>query len=571
MRHKRFVLSILSLFVLGLGLFVFNSCEKESLEAGGNSDFEIEASDEPTLSEEVRNQVIDELAQVVAISLNEQEVREMFHDELSKQFTLDYDILYRFVADKEVSTKGGKLKYDDYLHKIAKDKGLNLSALDANYDEFKNLQISAPSFFEDWQAESFVPNVISLPVEYTENLGIVLNSYASDNSKNQTTEEEIVASKQPFLLVRQSERVDPTGMIRVDINNFVLPPGYRTLSAEQAYELANQGNLHLKSSAIGSGSSIIEIVPDEDFVQPNFIDSVKILEDYLANNPNDVNDFKSSHLKAACSSYPPQPTKVEVYPKYPYTAYIKWDANSAGGDVDFELYRKYSYTKFKTSWPFFEVVTIFGKIATIDPWSNGTSYTDRNLKSGINYEYQIAAVNSDGCKSALTYPIDCYPSWRNNNINEKIKKVYISKDCWRWCVGGLDGKIELVCRSITYDKKNDKFDWPKKGLGQKTRSNQRGKWCNYGTTLFQWDMSRHAYNYMASFYEDDGGNDKGVTINLGAKFKISDNAEASASISYTIDNKDEEMGYFEVYYYRSGDTEYSMQPKKGSAKVVVGQ
>jgi hypothetical protein len=567
MKKKSFSFLFLFIAVIISGIIVLNSCEKEEQVTDAN--YEIEASDEPLLSAETRNLVIDELAKVVAISVNEKDVRIMFHNELSKQFTMDYDILYRFVAVKEVNSRFGKIKYSELLHKLAEENNLSLVNMDNNLEKFKNLQISAPAYFGEWQAESFIPNVISLPVEYTENEGIQVKSYNSNGSSTLVKEEEV---KQPFLLVRESERVDPTGMIRVDINSFVLPAGYRTLSAEQAYEIAEHGNSNLKSAKVGSVNSLIEVVPDAELLKPNFVDSVKLIEDYLAYNPGKaVTDFEKDQLKAACTSYPAKPTNVTATPFTPYSIEVRWEENAAG--VDYEIWRKYYRIKFISSWPFYVSEEVWENIAYIDNTPNPKSsvYADRNLISGTNYIYQIAAVTPEGCRSALSYPVDAYASWRNNNVNEKVKKIWISTDCWNWCCGLFDGMIELVCVPVYYDKKNNSTSFPKKPLTRKTKDEQKGKWCDYNNILFQWDMSRHAYNYMLSFYEDEAGNDKGVTITVGGEFKVSDNAKVTGSISYTIDNKDEEMGYFEVYYYHPSTNEYGLQPRKGTAVVVVGQ
>jgi hypothetical protein len=258
---------------------------------------------------------------------------------------------------------------------------------------------------------------------------------------------------------------------------------------------------------------------------------------------------------------PSIPTNVIVYPRFPNTIYISWYCNGNGYDINYRIYRKY----------YIGTSQYFNLIATIDPYYYGTSYLDQNLMSGTNYEYQISAINSSGCSSGLTQAKDAYASWRNSNTYEKVLKVYINTTCWNWCCGLFDGKIELVCLPITYNIQEQKTDLPKKYLGQKTKSQQKDVWCNYGTELFPWDMSKYAYTYMLSFYEDEAGNDRGVTIKLSAKFKISEAVDVGAEISYTIDNKDEEMGYFFVQYHDEKDKQYELQPRKGTAKVIVGQ
>jgi hypothetical protein len=262
--------SLIYYFVLFTIVLIVNiSCSKEDKDTKSDiiiDDSNIIECDEPLLTAEIRNKIIDELSQVIALSLTENDVRRMLHNELNKQFTFDYDILYSFVADKEVNTKFGKLKYVELLHKLAADNNICLDYLDKNLENFKNLQISAPSYFEGWQTENFIPEVISLPVEYIENKSIKVKSYASNGTFSLVTEEDI---NKPFLLVRESERVDPTGMIRVDINNFVLPPNYRTLTAYSAYKISE-----LKSFSENENmESVIIKVPDNEFDLPDSLNN----------------------------------------------------------------------------------------------------------------------------------------------------------------------------------------------------------------------------------------------------------------------------------------------------------
>lgn len=555
-------------------LCLLNSCENKFKEQVFES--EIVATDEPLLQEVIRDQMIEELSKVVALSLNDCSVRQMLYNELLKQFTHDFDILYKFVVNKEVKTVDGTIKYGAYLHKIASENGLSLTTLDNNYNEFQNLQISAPSFFDKWKPDSFIPNVISLPVNYNEGSGIVLSSYTSDNDKLLITEEEVVGSKKPFLVVRQSERIDPKGMVRVDINNFVLPTNFRTLTAEQAYEISNSNTNNYKTTNGIINNSIIEIVPDKDFSKTNCLDSVKIIKNFLQSSKgiNDGLSFETNQLKASCLTYPLKPTDVIAIPEKSKTIKIKWNANES--NTNYEIYRSSTVIKKRVGFPPIYLERVWEKIAFIDNVSGSlqpTYYFDYNSKflCGDNVIYQIAAITPQGCRSALSNPADAYPSWRNNNANEKIKKVYISESCWSWCCGGIDGKIELNVVPVYYDKSSGSVSLARKSLGKKTRDEQRGKWCDYNSVLFRWDINKHAYNYLLSVYEDDGGNGNGVTVTVGAVYKITDSLEANASISYYIDNRDEEFGEVEVYYFDEENNEFSLHPEKGSAKIMVGQ
>ena len=72
------------------------------------------------------------------------------------------------------------------------------------------------------------------------------------------------------------------------------------------------------------------------------------------------------------------------------------------------------------------------------------------------------------------------------------------------------------------------------------------------------------------FYEDDGGNDKGVNVKLSTKFKLGV-VEAAADVSFSIDNRDENLGWIEIYHWDEKGREYALSSKKGFAKVLISQ
>lgn len=121
------------------------------------------------------------------------------------------------------------------------------------------------------------------------------------------------------------------------------------------------------------------------------------------------------------------------------------------------------------------------------------------------------------------------------------------------------------------NKSDQVVEYPKNSLPSKSKSSQKGKWCLYDRELFRWDITKYAYNYMLFFYEDDGGNDAGLTIKLTAKFEPTDAITVGAEISFTIDDKDEELGWMEIHHYDSWGKVYNMSPRKGSAQMTVRQ
>ena len=153
MKQKYVIFSTFYVVITISGLILFNACEKDKQAVTPPLD------NEPVLVSalpvRIQNQVIDDLAKLVAISLDEEEVRKMFKEETSLQFTLDYDILYRFLASKKIeSERYGQIRYDDMLERLAQDHKLNFENIRTFAGDFKNLQISGSTAIDQWQVET---------------------------------------------------------------------------------------------------------------------------------------------------------------------------------------------------------------------------------------------------------------------------------------------------------------------------------------------------------------------------------------------------------------------------------
>ncbi|MDF1570093.1 MAG: hypothetical protein P1P82_00535 [Bacteroidales bacterium] len=243
----------LKLAIYGLFIFSIIGCEKELDPI--SKKFRVDPDIE--LSMDVKNRVIEELSEVISLSISNFDVRELLHTEIEKQFDYDYDILYQFIKDHDISTENyGEVSFHDYIINLARDNNIDISNFLKYSESFITLQISSPVYFELWNYKTQIIPVISLPVDYQEALGIHVNSF-HNSVKTQVLETEI---HEPILLVREAERVNSKGMMRIDPDGFVLPKELQLLSARKAYEISSTT---LKSRPIGS--KIIVIVDDEDF------------------------------------------------------------------------------------------------------------------------------------------------------------------------------------------------------------------------------------------------------------------------------------------------------------------
>jgi hypothetical protein len=271
-----------------------------------------------------------------------------------------------------------------------------------------------------------------------------------------------------------------------------------------------------------------------------------------------LNFFEEDLTKGTLACTPPlKPGKVEAYPSQPYSIYLEWE--DVSNALYYKIYRDINYSG------------NFALVKTIDRMTEGSAWTNSGLQVGAHYSYQVQSFNAEDCFSARTFSVGSWASWRTNNFNDILYQIYISDGCWSWCCGWPEGDIELMYRLVKYNKSDQQIEYPKNSLPKTSKSAQKGKWRIYNKELFRWDIGKYAYNYLLFFYEDDGGDDKGTTIKLSGNFKPTDNVTVGADISFTIDDRDEELGWIEIYHFDSATKIYSLSPRKGSASIRIRQ
>ena len=420
-------------------LTVFNSCQKDELVVQTNN--EIVTLTSLNLTDFQRDDVIENLAKVLALAINEKSVRKLLHEEIAKQFTNDYDILYSLIKDKMIELESNEMvSFEIFLAKTALENKIDISLFFDLAPSFKNLQISSPVYFEDWSYESFKPVVISLPVNYNTENKVAVKGYFADGSVKDVLENKIT---EPIILVRRAERVDDDGLMRVDFNGFVIPEEDRSITAKDAYmEVSMPG--YLKSASLAR--SIIEVIDYNEmenvksiyrsgnhFTRNNGLDikTVAAMFNELDNNNNNNNN--NTLLKSAQSSLP-IPKVKSVFPDEPYAIRFGWEG--VAGATQYEIWRQFS------SYP-------VEKIATLS--ADDFTYMDINRTSGQSFYYAIRALDNIGNTSPMSEPYEAIASWRKNGSRDVIERVFISKDCWNWCCGLFDGKIELQYKLAYYD------------------------------------------------------------------------------------------------------------------------
>lgn len=339
-------------------LTVFNGCQKEEvltdlLSNGPGFTSGI------ILTDLQKNQVINELAGVLAHAVNELSVREFLHAEIAKQFTNDYDILYALIRDQVIHTeKYGMVSFDNFLLKVAQENHLDIGTFRKLEPSFKNLQISSPVYFEDWDFKGDNPVSIGMPVDYDHQAKVSVQGYDKTGRLTNYLEDNI---KEPILLIRKAERVDDEGKMRVDFNGFVIEDVNQSITAKDAYEQAGN-SIFLKS--VNVTKPTIQIIEDDKYKE--FIDSkTKEFNSLYPMNQNKTYDYNGTVTNNGIvlkSTNVAAPTITSAFSDAPYSARMNW--NGAPGAEYYQIWRNYG-------------VPPNSLIATVNKYQN--FYVDNNL------------------------------------------------------------------------------------------------------------------------------------------------------------------------------------------------
>jgi hypothetical protein len=538
-------------------LLILSACQKEPEWQ------EVSPKPEPFSVKTVsQDRTHDALAKVLALALTDRQVRLFLHAEISRQFTGDFDILYDLIKDKDIESENyGLVKFSGLLQNKAREAGVDFSVFENGSSGYKNLQISSPVYFENWNPDAYLPLVISLPLDYQEGEGRVVSAFDANGVETLVSEDNI---KDPFLLVRQAERVDAGGMMRVDPDGFVIPEDEKFFSAKEVYEMSVNS---LKSADAAQKEPVIEVLDNEAFQQ--MLKSRRSTITYVTSVPKDKPaPVMEIGLKSANAVSVDVPGDFRVNPAGPYTMQISW--TQVAGAVGYEIYRQFDiYSNYL--------------LATVGP--EQINYYDQYLTTGNHYIYSVRAVDASGNTSPLTGGLESYASWRTNGNRDVVDKIYLTSECWNWCCGLFDGKIELQYKtSYLLTPSNTIVAYPSgtqvNNLGQKTKDQQKGKWCYYSHYLFPWDVQSCSYSYRFKLIEDDGDGDA-VTIKLGSSFKIQlakiVEWSVSSGIEFKIADKDEDFGEVIVQYWdwkngpASSSDGYNLMPDRGIARMYLRQ
>lgn len=524
----------------------------------------LSVSSSPMLMED-KNDGMERFAKAVSSLSSEASFRELIKNEATKQFDYDYDVLFRFISERKLSTNLGlKTVRDLLVEKIeVSDKFKELSKIsyfDMILNNTSNLQISVSKLCKSWDPVAVTPKTAVLPIDYDERTHQQVNSYDKEGKIHVVTKED--ESREVFLVVRESERVDKKGLIRVTSSGFVIPENQRTFTADNAYAEANKAALEGKLEERNNTASIVTVLTGQEMLKirerlQNEFDA-KFLGKYKS-KPADLLPTKTGIENgriASCNNAPQKPSIIEAFPSDFGAITINWSTvNNADGYI---VYRKEGFSG------------NFQQIAVTT--ANNPTFSNYTWTVGNYYEYRVAAYNGTvDCQSPLSDPKGAFTSWRQQNFYEVVSRIFIDDSCNWWITGLFDNNYEFEVRPVRFNLSESSVEMSPIQLSSRAQLDRLfgNGWLSFYTTLFRWDMQNYSNNYYLHVIEDDGDG-QGFEVSIGAKFGKAPGPEINASIKFNISNYDENMGFANVYHFEN-QSSYSLQPESGSAIIEISQ
>lgn len=200
----------LSIVILLLGTMLITvSCYKEENQPDQQSNF----TPKKKYDVSAMNEIIDRYSKVIAVALEDSDFRALIKKDALIQFDGDYDILVKDFHNQMFINSTDSVKR--FLANIV-DRNFQLE-FKMSGEEFlekitsviPNLQIAVPVNCETWNAITFAPNVVPLPVDFDDNKANSIATYNGNWEKtNVSLETDPVI---PYVVISISERIDHNG------------------------------------------------------------------------------------------------------------------------------------------------------------------------------------------------------------------------------------------------------------------------------------------------------------------------------------------------------------------------
>lgn len=550
-------MKVISNIAVAFLLFCLISCVKdENIPAHLSNDIRIE--------QEYVLKVTDFAKALNKAIVENTDFRKLLKSEVIKQIDGDYDLLVSNSLNMNVNpsslfvTKSScadtitvkELLSYYYGDSVSLTKGSS-QPIDELLEEYPDLQISVPVNAEEWDPESYTPDIAIVPLDYGSDIQ-TLSGVDSDG--NLIEIDAVNAPSEPVIVVGRSERLSEIPIIKpivvptlsVSLSGVYTNGAIRLTYSRQGFGIIDSLMLYKTLPNSSTYEYLdIEFSSENKYVDWNIIEGKEYSYYLVAKSRNSLgivrNIISNTFTIIADSSTPNPVSNLHVVNEYAEKNYLTWD-NNPYEDYYTKIYRTTS-----------EITDEL--IATLDP--DKTYYYDEDVTPGEKWIYHVVKYNTNNEKSSKEERTFLYNPYRNPSAKSKVmlRKINIDSD---QVEGWFDGKPEFYITTFGTKMSNEgniqidtlsSVDYRFKVNGNSSESLNclLADWSFYDDSVYYPILNIHMLEYDRGRLKAYIKADAKVGVKLNEDISI----QTIGTFEYTLANNGQECGTVQLRYYEN--------------------
>lgn len=572
MKYMKIIISNVAMVFL---LFCLISCAKdENIPSHLSKDIHIE--------QEYVVEVTDFVKALNKAIVENTDFRKLLKTEILKQIDGDYDLLVSQSLNMNVNPSSSFITKSSCADVISVNELLSyyyvdlvsptkssIKPIDELLEEYPDLQISIPVNAEEWDTDSYIPDIAIVPLDY----GSDIQTLSGVDSEGNLIEIDAVnAPSEPVIVVGRSERLSGISIAR--------PIKIPTLSVSLSGVYTNGAirlNYSMHGLAIIDSLTLYKTLPnsstyehlDIEFSSENKYNDWNIIEGkeysyYLVvtcrNSIGEVKNIISNTFTIIADSSAPNPvSNLQVVNEYAEKNYLTWD-NNPNEDYYTRIYRTTSEISDEL-------------IATVNP--DVTHYYDEDVVPGEKWIYHVHKYNPNNDRSSIEERTFLYNPYRNPSAKSRVmlRKITIDRN---QVEGWFDGKPEFYITTFGTKKSTDgnlqidtlgtiDYRFTVNENSSESLNSLMADWSFYDDNVYYPILNIHMLEYDRGRLECSVKAD----ANVGVKHNEDINIQAFGTFEYSLANNGQDCGTVQLRYYE--DPSQTLVFSNLGASIVISE
>ena len=253
--------------ILLVGITTFFSCQKQEVQDLSPSiDNTTSINIDVEKTQSINNQ-LEKMAKKLAIELQNEDVRILLREEISKKFDDDYDVLFSTLNEKGI--KSYLTEPGNYSNKQSLSINIEKTEYDKLLKELPTLQISMPVYFEKWETKNQIPKVAFIPYGTDIEKEPFINTYDQNGNVSQISTTTIPS--EPIIIIGFCERINEKGELLIKHSSSNKTENTSSTSSAKMLKLKRYRVIDLHESWIlGAAEIWVDVKDESNPASPNY-------------------------------------------------------------------------------------------------------------------------------------------------------------------------------------------------------------------------------------------------------------------------------------------------------------